>query len=356
MDTDVDPAFALLPAYLRKQIDRAMDAVLSEGIDNGRPGPSKLSYVNESSSKLPTPGGFVVENTLQPGGFVAEDEGTALGGGFIPEEDTAMGSEAGGFIPSTRNKTQTDEYKSLNDQIPLRLIPQALQLLDLQPDDADVLEVFRNAASGWEDTANFGRSSEEQSEEHFVSRRDWRAVCAALLDTSGNEDDDSRDNDVQMGEDEDEVDEDEGSEVSAEEYVDSDDERSEESSGDDYQEGGFVRSKPSPQSSRRTQTTRRSYSLSSSADGEATQQTRITVRQKAECRKTFALFFPGVPDSDLDGKRVMIRDIATVADILKEKISTEEVGCAALHLTWRLNEMNRLLKCSKPFPRSLTNL
>ena len=85
-------------------------------------------------------------------------------------------------IPPSVNSTHT--------HIPLSLIPAALQSLDLQPDDPDVLAVFQNAASGWEASrGSAGRSQDELR----VSRKDWRAVCAALLDTSAGDDGDEGD-------------------------------------------------------------------------------------------------------------------------------------------------------------------
>ena len=52
---------------------------------------------------------------------------------------------------------------------------------------------------------------------------------------------------------------------------------------------------------------------------------RISPRQKKECRRMYALFFPDVEDKDLDSRRLMIKDITRVAKVLKEKITVEEV-------------------------------
>lgn len=56
-------------------------------------------------------------------------------------------------------------------QIPLTLIPAALQYLDLPPDDPEICSIFRNAASGWSSSSPNIRRNEE-----YVSRDDWRAI------------------------------------------------------------------------------------------------------------------------------------------------------------------------------------
>ena len=126
------------------------------------------------------------------------------------------------------------------------------------------------------------------------------------------------------------------SEPSEEDYVGSEDqseEEEEEDSEDEYQ-GGFVRSSPRGKDkgkgkAKATPPKRKSRSRKAShspelSDNEAVPR-QLTPRQKAEVRRTFALFFPEVSDSDLDGKRVMIKDVSRVAELLKEKITVEEV-------------------------------
>ncbi|KAG8740994.1 hypothetical protein FRC12_015826 [Ceratobasidium sp. 428] len=70
-------------------------------------------------------------------------------------------------------------------------IPSLNKMLDLPPDDQEVLTVFRNAASGWENPRprrpKPGSDDDKMEVEEdkdaglSVSKEDWRAVCAVLL-------------------------------------------------------------------------------------------------------------------------------------------------------------------------------
>ncbi|KAI0077720.1 hypothetical protein K474DRAFT_1661305 [Panus rudis PR-1116 ss-1] len=337
--SEVDAAFTLLPASTRARIDRAFDSVLAESDPSHRPR-KKPKVAHESSSfggggflrdddEDQAPGGFIPSG----GGFIVDDP-TPAAGGFVVDEPSS--SSAGGFLHVDDKAEEDGEDDDTtepndNDKIALSDIPTALQLLDLQPDDEDVLAVFRNAASGWNERTSraAGRSAPNETEqEQYVSRRDWRAVCAALLDTgdrqeTSEDDKGSQDNDVEMrDEEEDEV-------PSGEEFNPSEAESSlsELEDDDEYVQGGFTPSKSKgkakekePKKHRRS---RRKASLSESEE-EASTPKRITPRQKAECRRTFALFFPDVDDKDLDNKKIMIKDITRVAALLKEKITAEE--------------------------------
>lgn len=306
-DQHVDPSFSALPSSLKQRIDKALDKVVSRDIANNSERP--LRWKRQTSDEL--------SMAIEPGGFIVEeqDHGFDL---TPPSMDDPM-------------RDRAEPYTA----IPFRLIPQALQLLDLQPDDEDVLEVFKNAASGWENTTGVHRIDEDHDDNLVVSRRDWRAVCAALLDNHASHVDDEdvdADADERMGDVQEDAESD-LSDLSEEEYVDSAaEDDADDDSGDEYQEGGFVRSKPrakvgtrgrsnsQPKAGRSRNTP---HIISSDDDTEPTG--RVTARQKAECRRTFALFFPGVSDLELDHKRIMIRDVARVAGMLNEKISTEEV-------------------------------
>ncbi|KAI0084458.1 hypothetical protein BDY19DRAFT_1025901 [Irpex rosettiformis] len=315
---NIDPAFLALPPRLRTRIDRALD---------------KASYVPPTNTE---PGGFLPEESLVSGGFLVDDGDESMGGGFIPADTTS--SDGGGFVPLSASVSvdgKNDAEESEFTHIPFDLIPRALQLLDLQPDDPDVLDVFRNAASGWEGASRASLGKEDGNKALLVSRKDWRAVCAALLDTSVQE---VEDNEGSQEADLMDVDE---SEALEEEYVDSDARDSDvdsDASDDEYQEGGFVRSTPqikgtrkgkgkaeASSSTRKSRSRKTSYSFEPSDDFDETRPRTLTARQKAESRRTFALFFPSVPDSDLDGKRIMIKDLARVADLLKEKITANEI-------------------------------
>src|SRR6266498_1739508 len=86
-------------------------------------------------------------------------------------------------------------------QIALDLIPSALQRLDLPPDDEDVLSIFRNAASGWT-SSSIKPLVLSDSSGKYISRDDWRAVCAVLLENRPLEDVQSEDGSLDSGSDE----------------------------------------------------------------------------------------------------------------------------------------------------------
>lgn len=348
-DSETDPTFAVLPARLRRRIDRAFDTVAKQA-NGARDGAGPSRKKRKLDSQTPAagadfgPGGFIVEDAPAPGGFIVDDP---LAGGFIP--DDSMG---GGFVPSSTASTADEDevmaHSSEADHIPFGLIPSALQLLDLQPDDEDVLSVFRNAATGWEN--RHAARAEPQDDSHLlVSRKDWRAVCAALLDAGDGGDGE----DVDEEGDEENVEGYRSEEASGEEYVESGDEfefgEGDEDSEDEYQEGGFERSKAAGPSRRNVRATKKSVktkkrrSLSDSSlsslesDDDSTLQKgprRITARQKAEARRAFAMFFPDVPDESLDKQKIMIKDITRVATLLKEKLTAEEVRFVS---SWRDN-------------------
>ncbi|KAI0705177.1 hypothetical protein BC835DRAFT_559624 [Cytidiella melzeri] len=329
-EKDIDPTFASLPFRLRKRIDRALDAACSD--DTGR---SRKRRRGASGSKPSTMNTTPLGEPPTAGGFLLDDVEQSMGGGFIPED--AASSAAGGFVVPPSDSVSTDDSMEEIQKayIPFRLIPRALQLLDLQPDDEDVLDVFRNAASGWGTAGENLRSKVNSENELLVSRKDWRAVCAALFDTSALDEEGELQEDEAMNEEEEEE-----SAGSEEEYTESggmsDEVAEEEDSGDDYQEGGFVRSTPQRKSTgkgktkataaaRRTRSRKASYSSASSDGFGETTLTRLTPRQKAECLRMFAMFFPGVADSEVQGKSIMIKDIARVAELLKERITAEEI-------------------------------
>ncbi|KAH9933295.1 uncharacterized protein B0H18DRAFT_1115308 [Fomitopsis serialis] len=340
-----DPGFATLPAHLRRRIDSAFDEAVSSGLEPSRKR-RRLAPHSDSINVAPSsePGGFVLDEA-EPGGFLPE--GDDQPGGYLPDGndqpggflvDTPMHEDsASNHAASTQHIGTTDSEEDA--KIPLSHIPHALQLLDLQPDDEDVLAVFRHAASGWEDKTH-ARSRQDISDEQFVSRKDWRAVCATLL--GGDEDDadtgTTRDRRLPAADAYDEGGEltpleSSGSEdeyEASEPEVDSSD-AGDDASDDEYQEGGFIatRSKGKQPVSARTSkrashSARTSSPVTSDDDTSKTRNRPLTTRQRLECRRTFALFFPDVPDSQLDKQRIMIKDITRVAKLLKEKITAEE--------------------------------
>ncbi|TDL24662.1 hypothetical protein BD410DRAFT_704579, partial [Rickenella mellea] len=247
--------------------------------------------------------GFIPQST-EPGGFVVEED-NASAGGFLVDDS----SNAGGCIVDEG----LDDVTSPPGYIPLSLIPTALQQLDLPPDDPEILEVFRNAASGW------GATSSSSKGEQAVSREDWRSVCAVLLGADVDEAEALSQSDAYdvRGDDDDS---DGGSE---DEYMDEDDDMEGRESDDDYAPGP-LKEKQISQSKGRRKRPRQSSPLTSASDDDHTPKV-LTVRQKEECRRAFALFFPSVPDSDIDTQRIKIKDVATVAGVLKEKLTTEDI-------------------------------
>ncbi|GJE91152.1 hypothetical protein PsYK624_073010 [Phanerochaete sordida] len=319
-DSDADPSFLALPLRVRRRIDRAFGAWT-------RPRPTGDGPVHKrrklDASASATPGGFIPDDGLSGGGFV-NDFG---GGGFLPDE----GPSGGGFLPEPSRADSgadedADEDGASADAMPFSAIPSALQALDLQPDDEDVLAVFRNAATGWE---NKGGAQDDDDAHLLVGRKDWRAVCAALLDVGVRDGDE--DGDVEM-DDEDAAD---LSEPSEEEYVASDDEEDDAAEGDsddEYQDGGFVREnstrKAGGASRGRKGRSATTSSLSPDAsddDDLADPSRRVTARQKAEARHAFAMFFPDVPDAELDRQRLMIKDITRMASLINLKLTAEEI-------------------------------
>ncbi|KAL1943091.1 hypothetical protein VTO73DRAFT_4762 [Trametes versicolor] len=293
-DDELDPGYAALPQELQARIDDAFDEALKDSATDAEP-----AHKRRKLDHSPAPGGFIA------GGFIIDEPNS--GGGFVPDESPV----AGGFIADAGER-QT--------HIPFSLIPTALQFLDLQPDDEDVLAVFRNAATGWS-----GDGSEGEDEDALVSRKDWRAVCAALLDSGGSDEDEDVDMSGEAAEDGLE----EAASDSGEEFVQSESgaEESAEGSDDDYEEGGggFVRSKAAKKGGKvatERQAARKTRSTAVNEDGEA--RAGLSARQKAECRAAFALFFPDVDEAELGKQRIAIKDITRVAKLLKEKVTAEE--------------------------------
>lgn len=336
-NAEVDAAFSVLPRQLRDRIDSAFDAAVEQSIE-----PNESPFKKPKLRHIPAATALDTEGGFMAGGFLPSASTSTSndfgGGGFIVDEEEA---QPGGFVVDTGHDAVTedeqdkDAVEQAHTRIPLSLIPTALQMLDLQPDDEDVLAVFRNAAQGW-DTS--GRSASIPSGELFVQRRDWHAVCAALLEPVDDQKEDE-DEDVEMGDASRQPAEGSSSD-SGDEYQEAGDSESpgyDEDAGDsddDYQESSRTtgkgkhngKQKASTTLEGRTRSRKRSVDSDGGDDedaGEAVQ--RISPRQKKECRRMYALFFPDVEDKDLDSRRLMIKDITRVAKVLKEKITAEEV-------------------------------
>ncbi|KAG1884358.1 hypothetical protein F4604DRAFT_1733004 [Suillus subluteus] len=277
-----DTDFVGLSARLRRRIDDAFDRAAGNIPKSSKP-PRKKRKLDSVQS-----GGFAAIEDVSPGGFLIED--------------------AGGFL--------LDEYEDCTPSpspdlisIPLSSVPAALQFLGLPSDDEEVLSVFRNAASGW------GAALEESSE---VSRKDWRSVCAALLEGEDREGSDDGGPSAAHSEMIARSDQEDDSGPDSDEYrmsVDGDSSEPE-ASDEEYQDD-----KPAAVSgSRKPQ--KISKSLPNDAMLDASQ---LSAKQKAECREEFARFFPDVLDAELDRQKIMIKDVTHVANLLKEKIKAEEI-------------------------------
>jgi hypothetical protein len=286
-----DSLFLTLPLRLQRLIDEAFDLTA----DPNHSVHGKL----EANDSIPQQNHPIVG----AGGFLVE-----------PYESLAHPNTSGTTIDddiileSHNNERQTS--------IPLSSIPSALQLLDLPPDDSDVLSVFKNAASGW--TSDSITSFEGlNSQEKFVSREDWRSVCAVLLEHQGSDissDDEPSPRMSKSGDWQDIV------ELDSEGYIDHESGiDSAESSSDEYVEQ-HTRPQKRVQDKNRLFTSRRSpLHLNPTT-------THPSSRQKETCLKTFALFFPEAPHQKLADQRIMIKDLQRVSKLLGEKIKAEEVN------------------------------
>ena len=258
-----DPGFIALSTRLRRRIDNAFDITAGHA-----------SNYSREKHKLTQSNGFATTEDISPGGFLVEDAE-----GFLLNEDGTV-------------------------SIPLSSIPAALHLLGLSPDDEEVIAVFRNAASGW--GASLDRSSS-------VSRKDWRAVCAALLEAEdgGGSNDDSPSAHSEMAAvrgPEDDCGPD------SDEYrmsVDSDTSEPE-LSDEEYQVD--------------TPTSRKPRNSTKSIASSRLDVGQPSAKQRAGCREDFARFFPDVADAELDHQKIMIKDVTRIANLLKEKIKAEEVS------------------------------
>lgn len=181
---------------------------------------------------------------------------------------------------------------------------------------------------------------EEEEEEEAVSRKDWRAVCAVLVadprDTGMDRDDRDRSSSEAPlpGSEEEEMEVDDDGAESAhgggndDDYAESDEEDEDGDDGDDdedeYQVAGSSKQKQKQQNTRNAKRRgRRSPSSSPETEGPV----QLTNRQRRECLKAFALFFPELAEDTpvLSKQRILIKDVARATKTLKEKLTTEEV-------------------------------
>lgn len=209
MDPDADPDFLALSARQRKAIDRAFEKG-SRASESRKRKRRKLDEATAGGS------GAAAEGGADDGGFIVDDE---VGGGFMVEDDAAGGfmiddktgggfldedEDMGGFMPDDEPSTlpsanSTRPASPTPARLPLHRIPALLVALQLPADD-DVLQVFKASASGWDDEDEPGPSrkrGEEEQQGGYVGKKDFRAVCAALMgpDTQGGDEEDEDDDD-----------------------------------------------------------------------------------------------------------------------------------------------------------------
>lgn len=157
--------------------------------------------------------GFVAEDDA--GGFVIDDDA----GGFVPDDDQGEflpQDDAGGFVSDGeyQDGVVSEDSKHLEQQqpshyssqtftklVPLYLLPTLLTSLGL-PSDEDVLQVFRASAMGWDESSN--KRALDAEDAAGVELKDFRAVCAALMDP----DDGEEVEDVELGSNDDDDDKD----------------------------------------------------------------------------------------------------------------------------------------------------
>lgn len=219
-------------------------------------------------------------------------------------------SDSGGFLAdSTSNTGGIQGHKSEAEptQLPLDLIPSALQHLDIPPDDHEILSVFRNAASGWS-SSSLEPLLTTDPHGKYVNRDDWRAVCAVLLENRSTEIEDDSDD-------------------ASDEYIeefDPDQEDPSISSDDEYVDHHLT---PSSRriTGKKCQTKRRLY-----LDERKMRSNSLTKFQRQTCLDTFSLFFPDLPVAEVANQNITIKDLQRVAKLLKVKLKADEVGTFAI--------------------------
>jgi hypothetical protein len=351
-----DPVFMSLPTSVQRRIDRAFERVRADSVlEQSRP--SKRRKVNRSEDVSADGGWFLAEDA--PGGFVVDDSSSA--GGFLIDE-TSVGDSGGFLLDEDEDVTSSSipQYDTESDCIPFLLVPSALELLALPPDDPQVLSVFDNAASGWTEASGKRRGDgvvQGNDDAKVVSRKDWRAVCAVLLEGEAGSDEENAEAEAPVDAADGvmhtkmhEHDEDAGpssrtrrrtgasktqdvryleediSDTSEDEYNNKVSDVDSPLTEDEYDT--YVENGPAIRPQRKLGRNGRRRASDDSDDDEAEPRT-LTSRQKAECRKAFALFFDvddGTADDMLASKRIMIKDVSRVAKLLKEKISADEVS------------------------------
>ncbi|KAL0574631.1 hypothetical protein V5O48_007327 [Marasmius crinis-equi] len=316
---DESEAYATLPAHVQRKIDNAFYSALGYTPGKRKRRSKRLTSTGRATKKqmVASGGGFLVEaerNNLEfgngagGGGFIADDapETSTGGGGFIVEEDVGQ---------PIRDDEGNSIHEGKPEYIPLSTIPDALQLLDLSPDDAQVMGVFRRAAADWDEVQVDGATpTNGEPGEGLVSLKDWRAVCGVLLE-GADIPEDSETLDVEEPDDEDPNPSDDyagDSEEESDEYVED-------------QEISHRRVRRTRGTTNKSSRQTDDSDLSSLSGDDSPSRKPLTSRQHQTCLQAFALFFPNVGPEDLPKQRLHISDIQRVAGLLKEKLKAEEM-------------------------------
>lgn len=309
--------FRSLPRKTQIKIDSAFDLVCKKFITSSK---------SPARGFIPEPGSFIRDS--REGGFIHEED---TSGGFLRDEQSDLGY--GGFL----NDDEYEEQSAVYTQMPFSLISRALQHLDLPPDDDEILSVFRNAATGWtsshNNTSTVNQSPEDKDQ--FVSRDDWRSVCAVLLEHEAEMADGAADSD---------------------EYQESEAETEEAEGDDDDDDDDYIEDPSTSTARRRTRLKeKKTSSPTSSSDN---QPQNLTSQQRQTCIDTYSLFFPTTPANEVLNQRIMIKDLQRVAKLLHEKLTAGDVS----HFTFLsvllsiIIDICRCWRCWKRFLHPLTNL
>jgi len=251
--------------------------------------------------------GRLVERPNRPAKKRRLNNDSDIQGGFI------IGDVPGGFI---LDDSDASEQKEDGDTIPLSCIPEALQLLDLQPDDHEVLSVFRNAASGWSN-----RTSGSPEDGGEVARTDFRSVCLVLLGGEEETLEDSTGETILEAAKPLEIVEDSDGESDAyEESSLSSLSNDEMDDGDTFEDEEFQLASQSKSKSRK----KKSRQVSDSDPDFITSRT-LSARQRKVCLDAFQMFFPTARPEDLPIQRIYLKDLTRVTESLRERIKAEEM-------------------------------
>lgn len=161
LDPELDADFLALSRRQRREVDRAYDRALRDvGGRGGRGGTGrKKRKVDSKSTMVDEGGGFVVDDEDVEMG----DGGGGGGGGFIPDEED--GSDIISDHPGATTTTTTTTASSPH-LLPLSALPATIESLGLEW-DTDVLAVFQ---------------SQSMDQSTGATKRDFRAVCAAMME------------------------------------------------------------------------------------------------------------------------------------------------------------------------------